>query len=165
MRGTKLLAWRIPPLIEAMQDGSAPRDGDGSTVLREQQRLVNAARRTLRSIARDVRTGLLETVGVNSRLVMDERSAVQIELPPDTDTHLIARAIDAENVEAWRDGDGHVRVAISPWYTTKDVDQVVLTVTKAVHVLLGIHAPAPPQGFFQRWLGAALEIAALQKKP
>ena len=162
------MAWRVPPSVEAVREGCAPpQPARGrSSVLREQRRLANAARLTLRAIERDVRTGLLETVGVGSRLVLDGRSSIRVELPPGTDAGLIARAVDAENVEAWRDEEGHVRVAIGPWYTTKDVDQVVLTVTKVVHVLLGMHAPAPqPQGVFKRCLAAALEIAALQKKP
>lgn len=126
--------------------------------------MLDATIRTLEAITRDVRTGLLETVGIDSRLVIEENSSVQLELPPDTDTELIARAIDLENVEAWRDDNGRVQVAVGPWYTTKDVDQVVLTVTKVVHVLLGMHAPEPSQVFLKRWLSAAVEIAALQKK-
>lgn len=61
-------------------------------------------------------------------------------MPEGVDGALIAHAIDLENVEAWFDSAGRVRVAIGPWYTTKDVDQVVLAITKVTHVLLGLHA-------------------------
>ncbi len=45
-----------------------------------------------------------------------------------------------ENVEAWCDENRYVHAAIGPWYSTKDVDQVVLSITKVVHVKLGLHA-------------------------
>lgn len=70
------------------------------------------------------------------------RASVVITLPEGTNARHIALAIDLENVEAWCDEDGRVHVAIGPWYTTKDTDQVVLSVTKVTHVLLGLHATA-----------------------
>ena len=98
------------------------------------------------------------------RGIIPERLFLQ-HCPPEH----IARAIDAENVEAWCDERGRVHVAISPWYSTKDVDQVVLSVTKVVHVLLGLHAADATQTtegavFWRRWLSVAMEIAALQKQ-
>ncbi|HEY2384342.1 MAG TPA: hypothetical protein VGK48_24465 [Terriglobia bacterium] len=118
-----------------------------------QRRLIAQTRKTLSTIAEDVRRGLLETVGIQSRLLESERTAIEIDLPPGADMELIARAIDLENVEAWLDKGSRVHVAIGPWYSTKDVDQVVLSVTKVVHVLLGLHASKPePQGVLHRWL-------------
>jgi hypothetical protein len=94
----------------------------------------------LAAVANDVRLGLLETVGVPAQWHEAERASVVLTLPQDTDTHFIAHAIDLENVEAWCDDQARVHAAIGPWYTTKDVDQVVLSITKVTHVLLGLHA-------------------------
>lgn len=95
----------------------------------------------LATIAKDVRLGLLETVGISAEWAeQGESASVVITLPKGADTKFIAKAIDLENVEAWCDEQEQVHVAISPWYTTKDVDQVVLAITKVVHVLLGLHA-------------------------
>jgi hypothetical protein len=115
-----------------------------------------------------VRQGLLETVGVNSRLIEGERCGIAIELPPGTDLEMIARAIDLENVEAWLGEDGQAHVAIGPWYSTKDVDQVVLTTTKVVHVLLGLHAVCSlPQvenlSFARRVMRSAADVLVLLK--
>ena len=130
MRGKKLTAWH-------------PSEGNPEP----------DARKTLAALAEDVRTGLLETVGIRSRLVEGEKASILLDLPFGTDTELIARAVDLENVEAWRDPHGKVHVAIGPDYSTKDVDQVVLSVTKVVHVLLGLHAPKPSTStLLERWL-------------
>jgi hypothetical protein len=140
----------------------------GSTVLKKQARLREAMRATLFAVAADVRAGLLETVGIESRAEIDERASVVIELPPETDTQVIARAVDMENVEAWCDEAGAVHVAIGPWYSTKDVDQVVLCVTKVVHVMLGLHAsdngPAKPKGVMKKLLASVSEVLVLQKQ-
>ncbi len=165
MRGTKLLAWNIPPVWSKL-DGSVEAP-ESSKVLREQRRLREATRATLASIATDVRAGLLETVGVGSALVEDERASILIELPPGANAETIAHAIDLENVEAWCDERGRVHVAISPWYTTKDVDQTVLSVIKVVHVLLGLHATdiqAQPKGLWGRMLASVMEIMLLEKR-
>ncbi len=164
MRGTKLLAWQTPPLWKSVLAGSSKEIG-GSSVLREQRRLLRATNRTLVAIAEDVRTGLLETVGLKCTLAVEERCSIVLEMPPGTDNELIARAIDVENIEAWCDDNRRVHVGIGPWYSTKDVDQVVLTVTKVVHVLLGIHAAdtAPPIGLMQRLLLSVREILMLEK--
>lgn len=140
MRGTKLEAWRIPPVWDDLQEKvlSVP---EGSRVPQKQKLLMKAMLAVLESIATDVRGGLLETVGVESAFSMDDgRCSMLLELPEGTDTELIARAIDAENVEAWRDGQDRVHVALNPWFSTKDVDQTVLCTIKVIHVLLGIHA-------------------------
>ena len=146
------MAWNVP----AVMSGSAPErnaEPEGSTVPEAQRQLVQATRQALDAIAEDVRTGLLETVGIHSRLIQADRTSIAIDLPEGVDTELIARAIDLENVEAWRDPEGKVHVAIGPWYSTKDVDQVVLSVTKTVHVLLGLHATKPEKSsLLQRWL-------------
>lgn len=140
----------------------------GSQVLKNQRRLHEATKAVLASIADDVRSGLAETVGIKASLAEGERAAVKLELPPETDTASIACAIDAENVEAWCDENGQVFVGISPWFTTKDVDQTVLSITKAVHVRLGIHASdaeaAKPKTRSQRLLSAVGEVLAIQQR-
>ncbi len=153
------MAWPIPPLMQ----GSLSASPKGSQVSARQQELFRATRAVLLAVASDVRQGLLETVGIESRLVESNRFAMEIELPPQTDASMIAQAIDQENVEAWCE-NGKVRVAIGPWYSTKDVDQVVLCVTKVVHVLLGLHAPPPKQSFWQRLLSSVAEVASVQQQ-
>lgn len=128
--------------------------------------MLNATRDVLAAIAKDVRGGLLETVGVESSLSLDgERCSVVLELPEQTDTELVARAIDAENIEAWRDEQNKVHIAINPWYSTKDVDQAVLCTIKVIHVLLGIHASdtAQPKTIGQKLLASVMDIMAAQK--
>lgn len=153
------MAWPIPPLMRNGVSASP----NGSQVSARQMELLRATRAVLLAIASDVRHGLLETVGIESRLVESDRFAMEIELPLQTDAAMIAQAIDLENVEAWCE-NGKVRVAIGPWYTTKDVDQVVLCVTKVVHVLLGLHAPPPKQSFWQRLLSSVAEVASVQQQ-
>lgn len=153
------MAWPVPPLMRTTNIASPK----GSRVAARQKELLRATEAVLAAIAADVHQGLLETVGVESRMVMGDRCAVEIDLPPGTDVEKIARAIDLENLEAWRQ-NGKVRVGIGPWYTTKDVDQVVLCVTKVVHVLLGLHAPPPKQNIWQRILSSASEILELQQQ-
>ncbi len=147
------MAWNTPPLM-AKPASDTSGQPEGSQVPRAQQQLIRATRETLAAIAEDVRKGLLETVGISSRLIQEERTSIVVDLPAGTDTALIARAVDVENVEAWCDSEGRVHVAIGPWYSTKDVDQVVLCVTKVVHVLLGLHAVPQKEasGILARWL-------------
>jgi hypothetical protein len=156
------MAWPIPPLMQAAKDG-IPRSPNGSQVSARQQELLRATEAALQAIASDIRQGLLETVGIESRLVKGDRAAMEIDLPPQTDAAMIAQAIDLENVEAWCENDS-VRVGIGPWFTTKDIDQVVLCVTKVVHVLLGLHAPPPKQSFWQRLMSSVAEVASLQQQ-
>lgn len=166
MRGTKLLAWRVPPVVSNLEGDSAAGPED-SRVPRAQEKLLAATRAALDAVAEDVKTGLGETVGVGSALAEGDRSSVVIELPPGADTEQIARAVGLENVEAWRDADGRVHVGIGPWYSTKDVDQVVLSITKVVHVMLGLHAsdvPPRPKGFVQKILTSVAEVLAAQKR-
>jgi len=140
----------------------------GSQVLKHQRRLREATRAVLTSIAADVRAGLSETVGIKATLVEGERAAIKLELPPQTDTDFIARAVDMENVEAWCDENGQVCVGISPWLTTKDVDQVVLSITKVIHVRLGLHASDresdKPKPLTQRLLAAVGEVLSAQQR-
>lgn len=164
MRGTKLAAWRIPPVWKQLQ-GKSLSDPEGSTVPRKQEQLMSATLAVLDSIAKDVRGGLLETVGIESFFSMDEdRCSMVLELPENTDTELVARAIDAENVEAWRDPENKVHIAVNPWYSTKDVDQTVLSAIKVIHVLLGIHASdaEQPKTFKQKLLKSIHEILQIQ---
>ncbi len=166
MRGTKLLAWRVPPIVSNARDGAIPGPAD-SRVPRAQKQLHAATRAVLKAVAEDVSTGLRETVGVGSALAEGDRSSVVLELPPGTDTEQIARAIDLENVEAWCAEDGRVHVGIGPWYSTKDVDQVVLSIIKVVHVLLGLHASdvqPQPKRFLQKILTSVAEVLAAQKR-
>lgn len=165
MRGTKLTAWRIPPVWEKLREKDLLVPG-GSSVPQNQKRLMKATKAVLESIAADVRGGLLETVGVESEFSADDGCCSMIlQLPEGTDTELIARAIDAENVEAWRDDGGKVHVAVNPWYSTKDVDQTVLSAIKVIHVLLGMHANAEPQPktLKQKLLKSFSEIMEIQK--
>ena len=165
MRGTKLLAWRVPPVWKDLQTGEASAP-ENSKVLQNQKQLMKAARMTLEAVYADVRTGLLETVGIDCELNVDERCSVVLNLPAGADTETIARAIDLENIEAWLDESGSVHVAISPWLSTKEVDQTVLSPVKVVHVLLGIHASDSRERktFSQKIFGAVAEIISLQKK-
>ena len=165
MRGTKLTAWRVPQIWEDLQNGvlSVP---ENSHVIKRQKKLMAAAEAALNAVAADVRGGLLETVGVESTLSMDGgRCSMVLELPAGTDAERIARAIDLENIEAWTDANGKVHLAISPWYSTKDVDQTVLSAVKVVHVLLGIHAGDNPQPktFKQKLLASIAEIMKVQE--
>ncbi len=103
-----------------LDDDIAARFASDSYATRQ---LAATARKTLQAIAADVRAGLAETVGVGAMLNDGEQSSVIIELPVLPDAYspeYIARAIDAENVEAWCDEQGGVHVAINPWYSTKD---------------------------------------------
>lgn len=126
---------------------------------------MKATQAAIDAVYADVRQGLLETVGVDCALVVEDRCSIVLNLPDGTDTEQIARAIDLENVEAWRDDAGRVHVGISPWFSTKDVDQTVLSPVKVIHVLLGIHASdqTQPKTFKEKILAAAAEIINLQK--
>ncbi|MEJ7616171.1 MAG: hypothetical protein WKF30_04190 [Pyrinomonadaceae bacterium] len=135
-----MLAWRTPPSATASENGA--NEPTGSMVPWAQRRLLEATRQALAAVAADVNAGLMETVGVRATWVEGERAAVQIHLPEGTDKSRIAAAIDLENVEAWVTEQGELRVGIGPWYTTKETDQVVLSVIKVVHVLLGLHGAA-----------------------
>ncbi len=165
MRGTKLTAWQIPPVWKNLQENDLVVP-EGSSVPQNQKKMLKATGEVLTAIAGDVRGGLLETVGIESSLSLDDgRCSVVLELPAGTDTELVARAIDLENVEAWRDDAGKVHVGINPWYSTKDVDQTVLCTIKVIHVLLGIHASdaAQPKTFKQKLLSSVADILAAQK--
>ncbi|CAN5788508.1 hypothetical protein BH24ACI1_BH24ACI1_13960 [soil metagenome] len=165
MRGTKLLAWRTPPVWKDLQTGEASAP-ENSKVLSNQKQLMKVTLTTLDAVFADVRQGLRETVGVDCELVVDKSCSVVLNLPAETDTEMIARAIDLENIEAWCDDSGRVHVGISPWLSTKEVDQTVLSPVKVIHVLLGVHASdsAEPKTFGQKIFGAVAEIMTLQKK-
>ena len=165
VRGTKLEAWRVPTVWKSLQIGEAS-EPENSKVIARQKQLIAAAQAALEVVYADVREGLKETVGVDCSLVVEERCSVVLNLPDETDTEQIARAIDLENIEAWRDETGRVHVGLSPWFSTKDVDQAVLSTVKVIHVLLGIHASdsAEPQTLGQKVFGAVAEIMNLHKK-
>lgn len=165
MRGTKLIAWRIPPIWKKLQEKSVTVP-EGSRVPQNQVKMMRATLDVLSAIAKDVRGGLLETVGIESSLSFDDdRSSMRLKLPEKTDTELIAQAIDAENVEAWRDENNQVHIAVNPWYSTKDVDQTVLCTIKVIHVLLGIHASddSKPKTLKQKLLTSLAEIMEIQQ--
>ena len=165
VRGTKLTAWQIPPVYNDLRESDA-RSPEGSSVLRKQKNLQKATDEVLRAIAADVRSGLLETIGIESEFSTDGgRCSMVLELPEGTDAQLISRAIDAENVESWLDENNKVRVAVNPWYSTKDVDQTVLSTIKVIHVLLGIHATddAKPKTFKEKLIKSISDIMELQK--
>lgn len=158
------MAWRVPPVWKFILTGEAAAP-ENSKVLAKQKQLIKATQTAIDAVYADVRQGLLETVGVDCALVVEDRCSVVLMLPDKTDTEQIARAIDLENVEAWRDDAGRVHVGISPWFSTKDTDQTVLSPVKVIHVLLGIHASdsAQPKTFKEKILSAAAEIINLQK--
>ena len=162
---TKLLAWRVPAIWEQLRENSidAP---ENSQVIRKQKILLGATHEVLNEIVKDVRQGLLETIGVESSFSIDGgRCSIRLELPENTDAEKIAAAIDLENVEAWLDAENKVHLAISPWYSTKDVDQTVLSAVKVIHVLLGLHADASGQKmtFKNKLLKSISEILEIQK--
>ena len=140
----------MPPLLSGLPPDGRIVTPEGSMVGWAQGRLREATEMALAAIARDVQAGLCETVGVRAEWFTGDdpegRASVVITLPEGTNARRIALAIDLENVEAWCDEEGRVHVAIGPWYTTKDTDQVVLSVTKVTHVLLGLHAAAHGEG-------------------
>ena len=144
MRGRKLSAWQLPAMMVNLKNYSTEKPV-GSMVPWAQTQLTQATQQALAAVANDVTNGIKETVGLKSRWGVEslenDRCSVILELPEEADPEFIAQAIDLENVEAWCDENKKVHVAIGPWYSTKDVDQVVLSVTKVVHVLLGMHAP------------------------
>jgi len=165
VRGTKLEAWRIPPVWNRLQENDYEIP-ENSSVFREQQFLLKSTYAVLKAIADDVRNGLMETVGVESEFSIDEgRCSMRLEFPTETDTELIARAIDLENIEAWRDLEGKVHIAVNPWYSTKDVDQTILCTIKVIHVLLGLHAvcDVKPQTIGQKILASVMEVMNAQK--
>lgn len=165
MRGTKLTAWRLPLIWNELQKGELILP-ENSKLLRSQKNLLRATRDALAEVARDVRGGLLETVGVESELSTDGgRCSMILRLPGGADAEKIARAIDLENIEAWLDEQSRVRIAVSPWYSTKDVDQTVLSAVKVIHVLLGIHATdnIQPETFGQKLLSSVIEVMQIQK--
>ena len=137
------MAWQLPSMMAQVKNYSTEKPV-GSMVPWAQTQLVQATLQALAAVANDVANGIKETVGLSSKCgsesTENDRCSVIIELPNEADPELIAKAIDLENVEAWCDENKKVHVAIGPWYSTKDVDQVVLSVTKVVHVLLGMHA-------------------------
>ena len=164
MRGTKLLAWRVPPIWKSIKTGVAAAP-ENSKVLSEQKQLIKVTEAAINAVFTDARQGLRETVGVNCALVVDERCSAVLDLPAGTDTEQIARAIDLENVEAWRDASGRVHVCLSPWFSAKDVDQTVLSTVKVIHVLLGIHASDSAEAitFGQKIMLSVAEIMNIQK--
>ncbi len=165
MRGAKLYAWQVPKIWDDLQSDklTAP---ENSRVLTNQKRLSKQARETLNEIHRDIREGLAETVGVDCELIIGEKCSVRLILPKDSDTRKIAQAIDHENIETWCDSEGKVNVGIGPWYSTKDVDQTVLSTVKVIHVLLGIHATdtEKPKSLRQKLLASVAEVMQLQQK-
>lgn len=165
MRGTKLLAWRVPPVWKLLQTGEAIAPPENSKVLANQKHLLRTTEAAIAAVFADVRTGLRETVGVECVLEIGERCSAVLDLSDGTDTAQIAQAIDLENVEAWLDGAGRVHVGLSPWFSTKDVDQTVLSAVKVIHVLLGIHASdkTPPKNLKEKILSSVAEIMNLQK--
>jgi hypothetical protein len=165
VRGSKLTAWHVPPVMANGTNNPVP---ENSKVPQAQKQLMDATRATLAAISADVDAGLRETVGIGATLDMSERANVILDLPPEADAELMARAVDMENIEAWCDEHKRVHVAINPWYSTKDVDQTVLAVIKVVHVKLGMHASDAAQSgqknFFQKLLGSVAEVLLVQKR-
>jgi len=121
----------------------------------------------LLTMAKDVREGLLETVGVESEFSFaDGRCSMILDLPSETDTKMIANAIALENADAWCDENGRVNLGINPDFSVKDVDQTVLCAIKVIHVLLGLHAvcEVKPKSFGQKILASIIEVMKIQKE-
>lgn len=136
-------------------------------VPQNQTELFPETYKTLLTMARDVREGLLETVGVESDLSFDgEYCSMILNLPPETDTETVAEAIAIENADAWCDENGRVNLGINPHFSVKDVDQTVLCAIKVIHVLLGLHAvcEVKPKTFGQKILSSIMEIMQAQQK-
>lgn len=140
MRGTKLIAYRFPPLVAAASVGGSFSSPEGSMVGYMQRRLFEAMQNALAAIAADVRQGLLELIGLESEWWTDdtERASVVVHLPENIDPDYAARAIDLENLETWLDDESRLHIAIAPWYSTKDVDQTVLCAIKVLHQFTGL---------------------------
>lgn len=118
-------------------------------------------------MAKDVRAGLIETVGIESDLSLEgEYCSIILNLPPETDTQMIAKAIALENADAWCDAKNRVNLGINPEFSVKDIDQTVLCAIKVIHVLLGIHAVCEikPKSFGQKILSSIMEIMLTQQK-
>lgn len=136
MRGTKLYAWRVPPVAQKAEFASP----EGSMVGYMQKNLFQATQNVLAAIAADVAKGLRETVGLESEWFTGkaERASVIVFLPENINAEYVAEAVDLENLEAWTDDQKRLHIAISPWYSTKDVDQTVLCVIKVVSQFTGL---------------------------
>lgn len=93
-----------------------------------QEKLLASINYALAAVASDVRQELIETVGLESEWRTDDKdlASVVLHLPEKVDANYVARAINLENLEAWLDEEKRLHIAISPFYTTKDVDQTVL---------------------------------------
>jgi hypothetical protein len=139
-----LLAWELPALMREAQERALTGPA-GSLVAPAQWSLFASTMRVLDAIADDARNGLRETLGIECRLATGEKAAIALDLPPGIDPRTVAAAIDRENIEAWCK-NGHVHVAIGPWYTTQDIDYVVLSITKVLQFLISaatlVHAAA-----------------------
>lgn len=126
---------------------------ESSMVPYAQEKLSAAINYALAAIAADVRQGLLETIGLESEWWTDdaEKSSIVIFLPDNVQAEYAARAIDSENLEAWLDDEKRLHVAISPFYTAKDVDQTVLCVVKVLCQFTGLlDVNTKPNNFYHR---------------
>jgi hypothetical protein len=93
-------------------------------------------------------------------------AARALDLPEGSDTELIARAIDLENAEAWRDPQGKVNVAVNPWYSTKDVDQTVSRQVKSFTSCWNSRLRCEysrPKTLKQKLLASVAEVLVIQK--
>lgn len=133
----------------------------------DQTELFSESYKILLTMGKDVREGLLETVGVESEFSLDgDYCSMILRLPPETDTKMIAEAIALENADAWCDETARVNLGINPQFSVKDVDQTVLCAIKVIHVLLGLHAvcEVQPKSFMQKILASVMEIMQAQQK-
>jgi hypothetical protein len=160
-----LQARGLPPMQESISEKSLVVP-DGLVRPRKQEAVDAATFEVLKEIAKDVREGLLETVGVESEFSIDRgRCSMILKLPPETDTAMIASAIALENADAWCDENHRVNLGISPSFSTKDVDQTVLCAIKVIHVMLGLHAvgEVEPRPLKQRFIQSIYEILQIQQ--
>jgi hypothetical protein len=149
------MARAVVTFLRTRHSGRSSRAGDktagvettGNTSIPEnskvpymQEKLRAAIDYALSAIAADVWRGLLETVGLDSEwwTEEDEQASFVVYLPANIDCDYVAKAVNLENLEAWLDGERRLHFAISPFYTTKDVDRTVLCLVKVVCQFTGL---------------------------
>jgi hypothetical protein len=146
VRGEKIMAWRVPKILF---DGGIITAPPGSKVPYMQKRLLDATQNALAAVAEDVCIGFKLTVGLDAEWCLEraERTSVILHLPENADIDYVVEAVNLENLECWKDEQNRFHVAIGPWFTTKEVDHVVLCTIKIVHEYTGLlHADMAEHG-------------------
>lgn len=131
------MAWQIPQLF---YDGGLIPAMPGSKVPYMQKRLFDATQNALAAVAEDICIGFKLTVGLNAYWFLEatEKTSVIVEIPENIDLDYVVEAVNAENLECWKDEQNRFHVAIGPYFSTKEVDHVVLCTIKVVHEFTGL---------------------------